>query len=85
MSNGIEHVREIIALIDDFPADGRLDRSDRFQKVATQFAIGLGFIERRETKANCPRCGTPRPDYSYYAVTPTGKMLQAAFHLETPS
>jgi hypothetical protein len=66
-------------LLANFPSDGK--PRDREAQID---ALLLGFIEKREITKPCASCGTARPDYSYFKITPAGKLFSAAVEALNP-
>ena len=58
----------------DYPANGKPDLTDPISVKLREY----GLIEERHTKKHCPTCGTERPDYHWYAITPAGRIFMAA-------
>jgi hypothetical protein len=67
-----QQIEEMIECLAAWPADGRP------QNVMLRTALqALGFIEEKTQMKSCKSCGTPRPDWTYYKITPAGKILLA--------
>ena len=63
---------ELVDLLTNFPANGKP------QGDMKQVAVAYGLIAPVTQNKNCPACGTTRPDYTYFKITPAGKLLLRA-------
>lgn len=66
-------LRGAMDLLENWPDDARPDRLDGMM-LSVAFAEAAGLIERTTTTKPCSACGAPKPDYSFYRITPAGQV-----------
>jgi hypothetical protein len=75
MSKVTDNLERMLAVLRAFPDDGKPEKSAS-QEVIVDL-ISYNLIERREVQKACQCCGTPRLDYSFFRITPAGRLILA--------
>lgn len=73
-------ITSVIHLLQNWPSDGNPDKLDG-QQLTVAYAYGAGLIERITQKKQCSACGAARDAFSYYKITPAGRLLVDAVEM----
>ena len=76
MTEIVELSERLYSALTNFPKDGQF-RSDEQRQIAPDLILA-NFIERVEITKACKCCGTEKPDYSYFKITPGGRLFMRA-------